>query len=105
MAFGIDFAAKPPTPLALKAHGVSFVCRYLSSLGNPKNITAPEVVTTRAAGIDIVLVFETTAARALSGRAAGEVDADQPVHRLALSDFPLRPSTLRSTSTPRLVSR
>jgi hypothetical protein len=91
LSFGIDFAAKPPTPLALKAHGVTFVCRYLSSPGNLKNITAPEVLTTRAAGIDIVLVFETAAARALSGRAAGEQDARSARAQARLVGLPAAP--------------
>lgn len=73
--FGVDYACPSPAPAALKKAGVRFVCRYLSTPGNPKNLTAAEARKLRAAGIDIVLVFETTGGRALDGHAAGVADA------------------------------
>jgi hypothetical protein len=75
MQFGIDFASAPPRPDVLRSQHVDFVCRYVSTVGNPKNITDLEVSRMRAAGIAIVLVFETTADRALAGQAAGVEDA------------------------------
>jgi hypothetical protein len=49
------------------------VCRYLSTPGNPKNLTKTRVFLLRTAGFKIVTVFETTANRALTGDGAGKV--------------------------------
>lgn len=73
--FGVDYAFGDPGVEALKKAGAKFVCRYVSTPGNSKNITADEAKTLRAASIAVVLVFETTGNRALAGRAAGEADA------------------------------
>jgi Domain of unknown function (DUF1906) len=73
--FGIDYAAGDPQPSRLKAAGVHFVCRYVSTPGNPKNLRPAEAKKLRDAGIDVVVVFETTATRALAGKAAGVSDA------------------------------
>ena len=73
--FGIDYAAGDPQPSRLKAAGVNFVCRYVSTPGNPKNLRPSEAKRLRDAGIDVVVVFETTATRALAGKAAGAFDA------------------------------
>jgi hypothetical protein len=75
VTFGIDYAATTPDPKALKKSGVKFVCRYVSTDGNPKNITAEEVKALHEAGLDIVIVFETTADAALGGYKAGLADA------------------------------
>lgn len=72
---GCDYVSGP-TAAQLKAAGIHFVCRYLSTPGNPKNITKAEVTHLHLAAISIVLVFETTANRALAGRAAGKTDAN-----------------------------
>lgn len=50
------------------AAGATFVCRYF------KNLKIAEVLALRAAGLLIVSIWETTAARALSGAAGGVVD-------------------------------
>lgn len=78
---GCDYVSGP-TPAQLKAAGIHFVCRYLSTPGNPKNLTKTEATALHKAGISIVLVFETTANRALSGKTAGEEDA-RSAHRQA----------------------
>jgi Rv2525c-like, glycoside hydrolase-like domain len=75
MAFGVDYSSGNADPAKLKAAGVSFVCRYLSTPGNPKNLTLAEAKRLRAGGLAIVTVFETTRGRALAGRAAGVSDA------------------------------
>jgi hypothetical protein len=75
MRFGIDHSSAPPNPALLKAKGVTFVCRYLSTPGNPKNVTLAEAFGLRAQSIDLVLVFETMADRALGGYANGVMDA------------------------------
>lgn len=72
---GIDCA----TPLtsavasAFKSDGFEFACRYLVPSGW-KRLTKEEAVTINQAGLQVVSVFETTADRALGGRAAGLVD-------------------------------
>lgn len=75
--FGVDYAwgYKAGVPAELKAAGVKFVCRYLSTPGNTKNITREERFALSRAGLQIVTVFETTAGRALSSRAGGIADA------------------------------
>lgn len=73
---GIDFAfASPvPTPAELTAAGISFVCRYLST-DTAKDLSADEYAAYRTGGIDVVLIWETSASRMLDGRAAGIEDA------------------------------
>ena len=73
--FGVDYSLGKPDLSCAKQKGVEFVCRYLSTPGNPKNLTISETVACKALGIDIVLVFETDANRATAGWNAGVVDA------------------------------
>jgi hypothetical protein len=54
----IDYAYGRPSPASLRAAGVSGVARYLSYLPNSKVITPVEYAAHRAAGIDVVLVWE-----------------------------------------------
>lgn len=75
MRFGVDYSGTAPSVDALKHAGATFVCRYLSTPGNPKNLRPSEARQLRSSGIDVVLVFETTATRALAGAAAGKRDA------------------------------
>jgi Rv2525c-like, glycoside hydrolase-like domain/Putative peptidoglycan binding domain len=73
---GIDYAwadPKPP-PAQLRADGVGFVARYLST-DPSKNLTAAERAALTAAGIAVCVVWETTAGRMLGGPAAGQADA------------------------------
>jgi hypothetical protein len=72
---GIDCASTITNPAAIKAAGKHFVCRYLSTPGNPKNLGAAEARGMHAAGLGVVTVFETTANRAMAGEAAGADDA------------------------------
>jgi hypothetical protein len=74
MPEGIDYAFGRPTMAALKSAGIKFVCRYLSHSPS-KNLTAAEARKLTDAGIWIVVVWETTAKRALDGHAAGAADA------------------------------
>jgi Domain of unknown function (DUF1906) len=71
---GVDYAFGRPSTAALKAAGVRFVCRYLSHSPS-KNLTHSEARRLSDAGIWIVVVWETTARRALDGRSAGAADA------------------------------
>ena len=72
--FGVDYAWGRPGAAALKRAGARFVCRYLSH-DPTKDLSAAEAAELAAAGIALVVVWETTARRALDGRGAGAVDA------------------------------
>jgi hypothetical protein len=72
--FGIDWAWGNPSIAELQKAGVKFACRYLSH-DKSKNLDAAEAKALSAAGINVVVVWETSAGRALAGRAAGEKDA------------------------------
>jgi len=74
MPEGIDYAFGRPSMAALKAAGIKFVCRYLSHSPS-KNLTPAEARKLTDAGIWIVVVWETTAKRALAGHAGGAADA------------------------------
>lgn len=92
MAFGIDCATPVTGRVAdLKKARVTFVCRYVSTVGNPKNITHAEVVALRQANINRVIVFETVGDRVLSGKAAGVEDATSAIAQL--HSVSLRPDT------------
>lgn len=67
---GFDYTERI-APAALKAAGCAVVSRYLSQPGWPKNLTAPEAQELRAAGIPILLNYETDATFMLGGYAAG----------------------------------
>lgn len=75
--FGIDYAWGRPGPDALKRAGAAFVCRYLSHDARGKNLTRGEAAQLSGAGIWLVVVWESTARRALSGHAGGESDAEE----------------------------
>lgn len=66
MIRGADYAWSKPSPAALAAAGCRFVARYLTGAG--KALTPPEVAGIRAAGLDLVLIFEE------SGSMAGGYD-------------------------------
>lgn len=77
MKLGIDYSlGRPNLACAKQTANISFICRYLSWPGNPKNITVAEVVAAKALDLDIVLVYESSANRALGGSAAGRQDAE-----------------------------
>lgn len=70
---GLDYTGH----LSAKAHksiGSSFACRYLSG-GDAKDLDAGEAQGLLKDGIDVVLVWETTAERTLAAEAAGQADA------------------------------
>lgn len=76
---GIDFSfGTKPTPAELLAAGVTFVCRYLST-DTGKDLSGSEYAGYRTNGIDVVVVWETTANRMLDGAAAGTADANAAV--------------------------
>jgi hypothetical protein len=64
------------------------VIRYVSTPGAGKNITAAEAAYWKQNGIDVAIVFETTAGRALSGAAAGRADAGSARGQVAAAGGP-----------------
>lgn len=88
MIEGIDFAWGSVTPAQLKAAGKHFVCRYVSTVGNTKNIRPSEVQAYKANGIGIVIVFETTASRALGGFIDGRSDALSALRQVVAAGGP-----------------
>lgn len=78
--YGIDYAWGRPGPAAIKAARINdkpieFVCRYLSHDTTGKNLTKAEADVLAGAGLWVVVVWETTAQRALAGHSAGAADA------------------------------
>lgn len=71
---GADYSFSHPDVAALKAAGISFACRYLST-DPSKNLTAVELASLHGAGIAVVLNWETTAQMALRGYQGGLSDA------------------------------
>lgn len=71
---GVDYAGGRPSGQAIKDAGYDFVCRYLST-SSWKRIDATELADLHDAGLLVVLVWETTATRALQGTDAGTNDA------------------------------
>ncbi len=73
---GCDYSFARPAPSSLVSMGYKFVCRYLSGdPGGGKDLTASEQSSLEAAGIDIVLNWETTGTDATNGYSAGVSDA------------------------------
>lgn len=84
---GLDYAGGVPQPTAIVNAGYGFVCRYLTpgGAGLPgKLLTPSEFTALQAAGIAVVLNFETTADRMRAGHDAGIADA-QVAHATANS--------------------
>jgi hypothetical protein len=75
IAEGVDFSGRRPSATALRAAGKSFVVRYVSAGQHGKEITPTEARYWSGEGIDVAIVYESTAGRALEGRAAGVADA------------------------------
>lgn len=80
MSKGIDYAFAPhPAPAAIRAAGCTFVCRYMSDIaandGNGKNLVPGELPQLLVAGLEVVVVEESTAGRMKTGKTAGVADA------------------------------
>ncbi|WP_433336097.1 DUF1906 domain-containing protein [Spirillospora sp. CA-294931] len=75
--FGVDYSWGRPGAEALKKAGVQFVCRYLSDDTTGKNLTRAEAEELSAAGLWLIVVWESAADRALTGRAGGVSDAHE----------------------------
>jgi peptidoglycan hydrolase-like protein with peptidoglycan-binding domain len=71
---GVDYAFAVPSAAALKAAGISFAVRYVST-DPAKDLTVAEASALHAAGISVGLVWETTGTEAQEGYAQGMSDA------------------------------
>jgi hypothetical protein len=71
---GLDYSWARPNPAEIKARGYDFVCRYLSYDAG-KNISPQEAQDLLNNNLGIILVWESTATRALAGKQAGIEDA------------------------------
>ena len=93
MAEGIDYSfGSGLTAAQITGAGKHFVCRYLSTQPNPKNINKAEFDNLVHAGLTVVLVWETTANRILSGHAGGVADAreaDKQARALGAAGIPV----------------
>src|SRR5215831_17065398 len=93
MAEGIDYSyGSGLSAAAMKNAGKHFVCRYLATLPNSKCINKAEAANLLHAGLSVVLVWETTADRCLSGRGGGQADAreaDRQARGLGMTGIPL----------------
>lgn len=78
---GIDWAWGRPRAKHLVDAGYRLACRYLSN-DPSKNLDAAERDGLLKAGMDIVVVWESTAGRALQGAGAGREDAHRAVLQL-----------------------
>lgn len=72
---GVDYAWGRPGGARLHAAGVAFAMRYVSHDNTGKNLTREEAADLAAHGVQIGLVWEGTAKRALDGHNAGASDA------------------------------
>lgn len=87
MTYGVDYPWSKPAPSALRDAGVTFALRYLSK-DPSKNLTLTEANALAAAGIWSGVVWETTAGRALDGRAAGTADAREALRQATACGMP-----------------
>jgi Domain of unknown function (DUF1906)/IPT/TIG domain len=89
---GVDYSSGRLSAQAMRDNNLSFACRYVSTPGNGKNLTAEEVADWSANGIGIVVVFEQGANNALGGASRGEEDAttaQSQLDELGLSTAPV----------------
>jgi len=88
MTTAYDYSSSPIAPAALLADGVRTVMRYVSTIGNPKNITAAEYAELAAAGITVGLVYETSADWMLGGYGAGYAAARSARAQASAAGYP-----------------
>ena len=87
---GVDYAWHGAiNTSALRAAGISFAFRYLSH-DDSKDLHKPEADQLAHAGIDLGVVWETTANRALSGRDGGIADAKEADRRARALGMPAK---------------
>jgi hypothetical protein len=85
---GVDYSFGRPTLSTLKGLGYNFAVRYVSPGSSNKNISATEAANLKAAGIDIILVFESSTNRITAGYDAGFADAQTAMSQGAAAGAP-----------------
>ena len=85
---GVDYAWARPSLSDLRASGYTFAARYLSYDTSGKNLSHAEADSLIANGLDVVVVWETAADRALSGYAGGVSDAQAAAAQAAGDGMP-----------------
>lgn len=88
MTFGVDYAWGRPGVAALEAAHVQFAARYLSYDTTGKNLDLGEAERLSAAGIWLLVVWESSANRALAGYGAGRSDAQEAARQAAACGMP-----------------
>ncbi|WP_242614456.1 glycoside hydrolase domain-containing protein [Actinomadura roseirufa] len=86
--FGVDYAWGRPGASELRKAGARFACRYLSHDTTGKNLTRAEADQLSAGGLWLVVVWESTASRALSGRSGGADDAEDAAKQARACGMP-----------------
>lgn len=87
--YGIDYSWGRPGGAAIAAAGYSFAIRYVDYPGaDGKGLAADELADLHAHGVAVVLVFESTADRALDGFDAGVADAGMVRTQLGVLGWP-----------------
>lgn len=73
---GFDFSWSQPPASAVKAYGGHYVMVYISPTSDRgKHVSRAQIDAYRAGGVNVGLIYETTASRALGGTSAGRADA------------------------------
>lgn len=86
---GVDYSYGRPDPVELARLGYRFACRYLSLTSTQKKVLQPEERDAlHAAGLGIVLVFESAAERPLGGASAGQLDGALAARHARLLGYP-----------------
>ena len=99
-AEGIDFSfGNGLTTAEMRANGVEFVGRYISTPGNPKNIDRAELDDYKAADIPIVIFFETGGM--MDSEDQGESDALLALDQVAALGRPDAPVFFTLDTDPR----
>lgn len=93
MTFGLDYSSGRPSAAAMKAKGVSFVCRYIGSTvrgtgRSAKWLTPTEAKARHDDGLAVVTVFEYAQKRPEDGGPAGTADAHTAVAELKYCGLP-----------------
>lgn len=84
----VDYSFARPNPADIKAAGYQGVVRYLSWLPNAKVVTRPEAEAIWAAGLDLALVWESTAQAASGGRPAGQKEGAEALRQADAVGWP-----------------
>jgi len=86
-ATGVDYAWARPSPTGLRSDGYTFAARYLSH-DPSKNISASESASLWAAGVDTVVVWESSGTAVLGGYSQGVADAQNAQAQAAAAGMP-----------------